>query len=203
MPELRLRSNAKRCNIEGCERPYYAKGYCNLHWSRNHKRGDPLNAGRGRAPNGAPLAWLLAHVDYQCDDCLIFPFAKTRWGYGDLWVDGEHWRSHRYMCTLAHGPAPSPTHESLHSCGNGHLGCTNPCHLRWGTSKENKADTLLHGRRIRGASKPNSKLTEADVHEIRRLLTSGLSQSKIAASFGLCQQSVFDIKHRRLWGWLP
>ncbi len=37
--------NRKACNIEGCERPHYARGYCNPHWQRWNDHGDP----------GAPL----------------------------------------------------------------------------------------------------------------------------------------------------
>lgn len=35
----------------------------------------------------------------------------------------------------------------LHSCGNGHLGCCNPHHLKVGTQHDNARETRLHGRR--------------------------------------------------------
>jgi hypothetical protein len=30
------------CSIKNCNRLHYAKGFCNLHWKRNHKHGDPF-----------------------------------------------------------------------------------------------------------------------------------------------------------------
>ena len=34
-----------------------------------------------------------------------------------------------------------------HICGNGHLGCVNPYHLRVGTQSDNNRETMLMGRR--------------------------------------------------------
>lgn len=31
--------SAKVCTVEGCDRPYCCKGFCRLHWERNHKTG--------------------------------------------------------------------------------------------------------------------------------------------------------------------
>lgn len=31
----------KHCNIGNCDHAYYAKGFCQMHWIRNHKYGDP------------------------------------------------------------------------------------------------------------------------------------------------------------------
>jgi hypothetical protein len=33
---------------------------------------------------------------------------------------------------------------AIHCCGNGHLSCVNPAHLRWGTAKDNGKDAHLH-----------------------------------------------------------
>lgn len=32
----------RRCSVASCERPFYAKGYCQMHWSRWKRNGDPL-----------------------------------------------------------------------------------------------------------------------------------------------------------------
>lgn len=36
------------CSVEGCEKPAASKGYCNSHYGKLHRYGDPL---RGRAPS--------------------------------------------------------------------------------------------------------------------------------------------------------
>jgi predicted XRE-type DNA-binding protein len=189
------------CSIEGCNKKLFGRGWCQAHWAKWRKYGDPL-AGRNYAPRGAGYAWILEHVAYDGEDCLFWPFSRGKWGYGDLWVDGKHWPVHRFMCQLVYGDPPSPSHEVLHSCGNGCLGCTNPNHLRYGTSKENSADTIHHGNSMRGERAHQSKLTEADVLQIRDLAASGMSQTKIAKQFGICQQSVSDIHRRKNWHWL-
>lgn len=38
----------RSCSVSGCERPYAAKGYCNLHWNRNRIHGDPLVTMKGK-----------------------------------------------------------------------------------------------------------------------------------------------------------
>lgn len=36
------------CTVEGCDRTHYALGYCNMHWTRRRKHGDPLVGERCR-----------------------------------------------------------------------------------------------------------------------------------------------------------
>jgi 5-methylcytosine-specific restriction endonuclease McrA len=36
------------CSVAGCERPHYGQGYCNLHWQRRRRTGDPLLTLRDR-----------------------------------------------------------------------------------------------------------------------------------------------------------
>src|SRR3990167_1126552 len=125
----------KICKIPDCRLPHYALGYCHRHWLKFRKYGDAL-AGKTYARRGEPLAWVLAHANYKAARCLKWPFATNTWGYGDFWAAGIHHRANRFMCRLVHGAAPTSKHEALHTCGNGHKGCVNPQHLRWGTSKD-------------------------------------------------------------------
>src|SRR5690349_16534473 len=83
---------------------------------------------------------LLAHQDFADADCLKWPFADDGKGYGVIKVDGRQQYAHRIMCTLVNGEPPTELHETAHSCGNGHLGCVHPGHVRWATRAENHAD---------------------------------------------------------------
>lgn len=74
--------------------------------------------------------------------------------------------------------------------------------LEWGTPKENAADTVRHGRTLRGERQRNSKLTESGVLEIRSRVADGESQTEIAADFGVSLPTINDIMRGRTWGWL-
>ena len=50
----------------------------------------------------------------------------------------------------------------------------------------------------RGTEQPNSKLTEDDVREIRRL-RGEVSQNSLAERFGVSQQQVKQIQLRKAW----
>ena len=145
----------------------------------------PPNKGKGRA-----IAWIKAHVDYDSDDCLTWPFALCR-GYGDFSVDGKRHYAHRYMCELVHGPAPSPEHHAAHSCGRGDQGCVNPRHLSWKTPSENMQDKRVHGT-TKPAGKPFRWLTQEQVDQIRAPTTETIATT--AARFGISESHVRKIR---------
>ena len=154
-----------------------------------------------RAANGAPMEWLRNHVDHAGRECLFWPFSTIR-GYGSVFFEGRTQTASRVMCVLRNGPAPDQGMDAAHTCGNGHIGCTNPNHLRWATRSENAADMIRHGTHRRGESIPNSKITEADARNIKRLLRSGLSISKTAKATGIGYWTVASIRQGRRWGWV-
>jgi len=192
------------CKIDGCGKRLKARGYCENHYRRELRHGDPLGGPLGgpRA-KGVALGWSRAAASYEGEDCLIWPFHRHKaTGYGRTNWNGKPAIASRAICEIAHGPPPTPRHQAAHSCGNAHEGCVNPNHLRWATVKENNADKRLHGTLLQGESVGNSKLTEAEVREIRRLASSGEAQKSIAARFGVNQSLVSMIKRRAVWAHL-
>jgi hypothetical protein len=141
------------------------------------------------------LDWLLAHVNYQGEECLIWPFSFVR-GYGRLKHLGELHYAHTYMCKLAHGPAPSPTHQPAHSCGRGDKGCTHPKHLSWKTPEENQQDKALHGTAYRATQQ--RKLTEPDVILIR-CFNGCATHDQMAAQLGVSRRTIGAVADRRSW----
>jgi hypothetical protein len=167
-----------RCAIDGCDRALFAKGFCNSHYKRMRRHGDPLAGG---TQQGVPLKWLQDHMLAPATDgCTAWPFAKVA-GYGSVRVAGKSELVHRFVCQSAHGEPPSPRHEAAHSCGNPI--CCNPRHLRWATPKENCSDKKLHGTQPVGERVGGSRLTEADVIEMRRLRRKGVTYQSIADKF--------------------
>lgn len=198
-PLKRLRHpKPERCDVDGCDRPVKQNRLCTKHYMRLRQNGHPL---AGATDKGALLKFLLEHVGYEGDDCVLWPYARDENGYGKLWYKGKNVKASRAMCLEAHGEPPTPEHEAAHSCGKGHLGCINPNHIRWATMLENEHDKLLHGTVARGERNGHARLTEEDVREIRRL-EGKVSRSELAARFRVSRGHIGDLQRRTRWAWL-
>jgi hypothetical protein len=141
---------------------------------------------------GKTYKWLLDHLSYEEDYCLIWPFYRNPNGYGMLGHNGEHHWAHRLMCELVNGPAPSPKHEAAHSCGNGAGGCAHPKHLSWKTKSQNLLDCSGHGTQARSYHGAQGRLTIDQVEGIRAL-KGRKPQAEIASIFGVSEPTVRDI----------
>ncbi len=172
------------CLVQGCDRPHLARGYCELHYWRNHRHGSPY---ANPDDDGAGLEWLLFHRGYPGEDCIVWPLARNRQGYGTQAFNGRTQGAHRAMCILAHGEPPSSEHEAAHSCGRGHEGCVNPNHLSWKTPKENGADKVLHAE-LTGRT-GHMKLTHAQCLEIIALRGTS-PQSHVARRYGVSEATI-------------
>ncbi len=187
------------CRVDGCGRRIDCHGLCARHARRMARHGDPLG---GTTNRGACIGFLRDVVlPYRGPDCLQWPFGNNGKGYGVFHQAGRAIGVHTYVCERIHGPKPSPSHEVAHSCGNGHLLCCSPKHLRWATRAENHADKVVHGTSARGTANPASRLTPDEVRQIRSLVGS-MSQRRIGAMFGVGQMTVSHIASRKTWGWL-
>lgn len=87
--------------------------------------------------------WMRARRDIDQEECLFLPGAHPGFR-ADVRFNFRRVAAARAMCILAHGTPPFKGAMALHSCGNGHLSCVNPKHLRWGTAKDNARDAALH-----------------------------------------------------------
>lgn len=187
------------CIVNGCCKQAKVRGYCQSHYLRWHRHGDPTAGGPFLSPRGEPLRWLKENLSYASAECLHWPFGKNKTGgYGVVKVGKRQVFAHRWMCEQLNGPAPDQNSMAAHFCGN--RSCVNPTHLRWATPKENSDDKVVHGTTIRGRS-PNAKVTADDVRQIREL-RGKMSQPKIGQRFGLKQSQVSAIQTGRDWAWL-
>jgi hypothetical protein len=130
------------------------------------------------------------------------PVAR-RWGHlkVNLSRGGEKSQRlvHRLVLESFIGPCPS----GLVCCHNdGDPANNNLDNLRWDTPQSNADDALRHGTRAVG-SRCNSKLTESDVLEIRRLRAEGVSTAELASRFGVTPETIRCIAQRRTWRHLP
>lgn len=186
------------CSVTGCQAKSHAHGLCGQHYMRMKRHGDISGGG---TPWGEPMEYLIGFTAHEGDDCLPWPYATTNYGYGVLRYKGRNVGAHRLMCELAHGKPPRKKMDASHSCGNGHLGCINPKHLRWDTRAGNHSDKIEHGTTNRGQAHPSSKLTENQVREIRAL-SGKMTNSKVADMYGISAGHVCYIQKRKEWTWL-
>ncbi|TPM39587.1 hypothetical protein [Mesorhizobium sp. B2-3-4] len=196
--KINREQSGQPCSVDGCDKRSGYHGFCQAHYKRWLKYGHPevvSDTFRRR------VRWVEAHVAYDGDDCLKWPFSVGDNGRGIVQVDGRQMTAPRFMCLLAHGGPPSPEHEAAHNCGKGHEGCINPQHLRWDTSAGNHADKVEHGTIIRGEAVNTAKLNEDQVREIRRI-GSSMERRDIAAMFDVSYWTIWEIQTRRSWAWL-
>jgi DNA-binding XRE family transcriptional regulator len=180
------------CQIDRCNKPAIARGYCTSHYRRWKRHGSPL---LGAAFRGEIPAFLEEAKHYRGRDCLLWPFSKTGAGYGNFAPYRQSQTVHSFICAAVHGDRPSPAHEAAHSCGI--KLCCNPTHLRWATRRENAADMISHGASPYGERNGSSKLTSMQVDAIRA--QSHRSQRELAREFGVSRVTISMILSGKRW----
>ena len=126
-------------------------------------------------------------------------------GYGNFHIGNATLGAHRMMYRLTRGEITSGMHV-CHHCDN--PCCVRPSHLFLGTHNDNMADMAAKGRGstlgaikpAAGESHPFSRLTNADVLEIRKLGDSRKTPQKVLAErFGVSVSQIAHIVRRRAW----
>lgn len=108
----------------------------------------------------------------------------------------------RFCWELHNGAIGDPEMKVIRTCDN--PACVNPDHLILGTSHDKMRICSERGNTTRGEKSASAKITEAQVVEIRRRYGEGnVTQSQLAAEFGMSQGSVGDIVRKRRWAHVP
>lgn len=193
-----------RCSFKGCEKPVHSRLLCMGHY-RQQREGEELRPLQQQFHGMDEEARFRARLAVQPNGCWKWLGAtmKARSRPTKDWhgqwrnAAGQHELTHRAAWRLFVGPIPSRG-RVLHRCDNAQ--CCNPDHLYIGTQADNVQDMWDRGRAkpgvSRGADHGMSKLTEADVREIRKSDEPAL---EIAARFGISKTQVYDIRKRRSW----
>ena len=84
-------------------------------------------------------------IDKSIDDCWHWNAGKNHLGYGQFWMDGKEFASHRVSYYLFNRTNPRNLFV-LHKCDV--PSCVNPDHLFLGTQKDNVRDAFAKGRRV-------------------------------------------------------
>jgi hypothetical protein len=132
--------------------------------------------------------------NYEIDarGCWIWKGRIDLKGYGSL--GGRH-RAHVYSYERFVGDKGDLF--ICHECDN--RACVNPNHLFAGEAKSNSLDMVLKGRSAKGENHSQSKLTSAQVSEIRKLRNQGYTQKRLALLFSVSRKNISNIVNFQTW----
>jgi hypothetical protein len=182
---------------------------------------------RSEAMSDRTVSAISAPVKIELRDVVGFPFYKvgsdgsiwscrTRGGRIVPWQPMKPYTTRRdHLCVglrvgdklhrkpVAHavleafvGPRP----KGLEACHyNGCPRDNSVSNLRWDTHTANMADRDRHGRTCRGEAKPDAKLTESQVIEIRRRCAAGELQKDIAPEYGVNKSCIQKAASGTTW----
>ena len=130
-------------------------------------------------------------------NCWIWLGKPDTYGYGRMRFNGRDEAVHRLAYHFAYGEIPDGLFI-CHDCDN--RMCVNPTHLYLGTNQDNLADMVQRGRSNRGEARPNAKLKEAHVRQIRaRYQDRRLSISLLAKEYGVTCSTIRSVITFRSW----
>ena len=130
------------------------------------------------------------------EECWEWKAYKNTLGYGRLRSNKKDYGAHRYSWLIHFGAIP-PGLSVLHRCDN--RGCVNPAHLFLGTQSDNMRDMVQKKRRIyQGSHNANSKLTDAEVLEIRNNFNNNYAE--LSAVYSVTKANIRHIVSRKHWG---
>jgi hypothetical protein len=135
-------------------------------------------------------------------DCWIcISHVPSRDGYVYINVNKKQIGLHRLFYTKYKGAIPRGK-LVRHTCDN--KLCINPAHLLIGTHKENSRDMLLRGRSMRYGKVTKTKLTIAQVIEIKEALKNNYHglQVHLAKKYRVHKGTIHDIKIGRIWSYI-
>lgn len=142
----------------------------------------------------------VAKVD-KTEGCWMWTGATSPLGYGNISIGGHSVAAHRLSWVITHGEIPKGMCV-CHRCDT--PACVNPDHLFLGTHLENMRDASIKDRFKaipRGEANHASKLTRADVLEMRHLRSLGLDYTAIGRQFGVGKNTCRRACVGESWAW--
>lgn len=204
-------SKTNQCSFDGCDKPRKGFGYCQNHYRRFKKHGDPKVALKVRATTLLDAFNAYLPTDKPDNECWEWQGSTSQnYEYGVVYFQYKALAAHRVAYFLHHGHWPEPM--ALHSCDN--HACVNPQHIRAGTHIENMQDAKNRGKLVRGTKPtdqqfmrgencPQSILLDADVYMIKKEIMQGISLAKIARKWGVVHSTISKIRHNVNWAHIP
>lgn len=135
--------------------------------------------------------------DVSDSGCWEWKGNRMKAGYGYLKISYANRLAHRVAYEAWVAPI-TDSKQVLHSCDN--PPCINPQHLRLGLDADNAADRVARDRIAHGSGHWRSKISEADVIDIRSEYAKGiLTQKMLGDVYGLSQTMIGNIVRSDNW----
>lgn len=183
------------CTVDGCLRPYYAKGLCNAHYKRKSK-GQSLT--EKSVYQKTALEKFQEKYEVMDNGCWNWKNPRPDGRANTFWHEGKVMGAYKASYLIHKGPVGDLW--VLHRCDNGL--CVNPDHLFLGTPKDNTQDMIQKGRQVwkKGEGRGKvAKLTEAQVLEIKSAAASGVKGNRLAKQYGVHRATLYDILNGKTW----
>jgi hypothetical protein len=213
-----IKGSSPPCSIPDCDNRQVARGWCDKHWKRWRKHGDPMvrpGEYSTESPDGTPETWLpvvgyegwyevsdhgrVRRVAGATAGRLLAGFSFNGYVRVPLTRHGqmEHYFVHQLVLAAFVGPCPDGlvcNHKDGDKANN------RPANLEWVTHQENKDHAVRTGlwQPFHGQDHPRAKLTGAQVAEIRRL-TGSEPTEVTAARFGVSKGTILSIRRHTTW----
>lgn len=128
------------CNVDGCERPKFCRGWCTTHYQRWKAHGDPIAVKNGRGMS--LIDKFMARVDKRADGCWLWTGGTNASGYGRFAL-GHRGIEQAHRWSYEHHIGPIPDGLQIDHLCRVH-GCVNPAHMEPVTGRENvrRGETL-------------------------------------------------------------
>lgn len=192
------------CDLDGCNLPHKALGYCTDHYRQHQTHGDPTIRVKRRHGDLETEIHAAAHA--STNECIILTGFSERPRVTLASLGGKTHQASRAVWITRHGD-PGPDRHVLHTCngGSGDAGCINIRHLYLDDHARNMRDKVIAGRSLKGRTdlrgevQGNAILTEENVLEARRLYAEGTGTRALAERYGVAQATMKDVVQRRSW----
>lgn len=132
----------------------------------------------------------------KTDTCWLWIGYKNNKGYGMISIKNKPYLSHRLSYELFKGNIPDNLFIR-HKCDV--RNCVNPEHLEYGTNQDNVNDMIERNRNPKGEEKPNAKLTNDDILNIRKLRKEGKLYKEIGNQYNITRHEASRICNFKNW----
>lgn len=187
------------CSVVGCGSPSKIRGWCNIHYERWRRHGDPLFMARPYT-RGLSMEQILEIQTEWVGECREWTGARNGRGYGVINIKKVTKPASRAVYEYVHGKLDKSV-VVRHTCDN--PPCVNIHHLIPGTQAQNIADAVSQMRHPHGSSSGMAKLNEEQVVVIRQRAEQGDSKAAIARDYNMSKTTIGDICNRKIWRHVP